>query len=348
MGNFLDGDYGDILAGLKTTLFQPALFETMVAGRDRLRPRIVRRGKTPGHGIGSRWSSHHMGFSGAGIGLSDFLEVDLNEEDLRAAEIVAETRPEALRSFDQIPMLAGDLARQAKLVRPRLAGKRVVFMGDNDATSSVLGLMGTFGSDAPSHMLLLDFDQRVLCQAEALARNYGYAHRLSVRAYNAFDPVPTDLLGQFDVFYTNPPYGSSNQGESARLFITRGIELCQGQGGACGCIILPDDEERPWTRPAMRTTELFLLTHGWSILEKTNGLHQYHLPNDPYLTSGMLWTADVEAGRGVPPLPHAGLRVPPEQQIAHFYGTKVSLPYPHYVQRNGTLDYDWAEGHTTN
>ena len=333
--NAFHDEFGSTVAGL----------ETSSAGRDRLRPRIVQRGNSFGRGISSRWKNYYADIFSSEAGLSSFLDVDLNEEDLRSAEIVAEARPAALRPFDQIPMLAGDLARQAKLVRPRLAGKRVVFMGDNDATSSVLGLMSTFSGEAPSHMLLLDFDQRILCQAEALARKYGYIHRLSTRAYNAFDPVPADLVGQFDVFYTNPPYGSSNQGESARLFITRGIELCQGRSGACGCVILPDDAERPWTRPAMHATELFLLTHGWSILEKINAMHRYHLPSDPHLTSGMIWTTYTEASQKISSLPYAGLRVPPEQ-IVHFYGTKVSLPYPRYVLRDGAFDYNWAEGYT--
>lgn len=275
-------------------------------------------------------------------GLADHISVELEEEDLLAAEIVAEARPKSLRLFDQIPMQAGDLAVQAKIVRPMLSNKRVVFMGDNDGTSLLLGIMGAFGAEAPSHMLLLDFDRRILAQARSLARQHGFADLLDTRAYNAFDPVPDDLFGQYDVFYTNPPYGSANAGGSARLFITRGVELCHSRGGACGCVILPDDNEQPWARPAMRATQTFILARGWEILEKINALHRYHLPSNPGLMSGMLWVSDVEAGRGVTPAPYAGRRVPFEE-IEHFYGTKAKPPYPRYVREDGGYD-EWTEG----
>ena len=276
-------------------------------------------------------------------GLADHLAVDLTEDDLRAAEIVAVARPESLRMFDQIPMQAGDLAQQAKLVRPMLAGKRVAFMGDNDGASLVLGLMGAFGAETPSHMLLLDFDRRILARARTVAQQFGFADRLETCAYNAFEPVPDDLVGQFDVFYTNPPYGSANVGESGRLFITRGVELCHTRGGACGCIILPDDGGRAWTRPAMRTTQAFIIEQGGAIQEKIAGLHGYHLPSNPGLKSGRMWVSDVEGGRNVPAAPYMGRRVRPEE-IVHFYGTKVASPYPRFVTEDGGCDYDWGEG----
>lgn len=279
---------------------------------------------------------------GLASGLAAHISVELTEEDVRAAEIVAEARPDSLRLFDQISMLAGDLAQQAKIVRPMLAGKRVAFMGDNDGASLVLGLMGASGAEAPSHMLILDFDRRILAQARALAQRYGFSDRLETRAYNAFDPLPEDLIGQFDVFYTNPPYGSANAGKSGQLFIARGMALCHSRSGACGCVILPDDAERSWTRTAMRSTQSFILAHGWQIAEKVNALHGYHLPTDPGLMSGMLWVSDVEGGQGVPAIPYTGRRVS-QEEIEHFYGTKVSAPYPRYVTENGEYDYDWQE-----
>ena len=276
-------------------------------------------------------------------GLANHISLELEESDLLAAELVAEARPDALRRFDQISMLAGDLALQAKLVRPMLAGKRVAFMGDNDGASLILGLMGVFGAEPPAHMLLLDFDRRILAQALALARRHGFADRFEGRAYNAFDAVPEDLLGQFDVFYTNPPYGRANEGESARLFITRGMELCHSRGGASGCVILPDDTERLWTRQAMRASQSFILARGWEIQEKINSLHRYHLLSDPGLTSGMLWVSDVEAARGLSTAPYAGRCVSPEE-IVHFYGTKEVSPYPRYIRENGEHDCEWTRG----
>ena len=54
----------------------------------------------------------------------------------------------------------------------------------------------------------------------------------------------------------------------------------------------------------------------------------------------MLWASDVEAGLGMPPARYAGRRVLTEE-IEHFYGTKVKLPYPRYVRENGEYDCNW-------
>lgn len=279
--------------------------------------------------------------------IADHLHVSATERELLAAEQVAMARPEPLRDYDQISMQAGDLLRQVKLMQPLLEGKRVAFMGDNDGASLLLGLLGVQGAAMPARMTLLDFDQRILAAATALAQDAGFGDRFETRAYNAFDPVPVDLAGRFDVFYTNPPYGKGNSGASGRLFVTRGIELCHRQGGACGCIILPDDDERAWTVDAMLATQSFLTEHGWTVREKLNQLHHYDLPKDPGLTSSTLWVRDALKGKGALNMPYTGKRVPAEE-IANFYGRKVPPPYPRYIRENEERDYDWAEEESTN
>lgn len=189
--------------------------------------------------------------------LKDKLLVRITKDDLEAVQIIEQTRPKSLRAYDQIPMHSIDLLCQVKLIASYLAGQSVVFMGDHDSTSLLLGLLSkqqTFSK--PTHMLLLDFDERLLLAANALADQYGFNDILDVRLYNVFDPVPPDLIGQFDWFYTNPPYGCRNEGESARLFITRCCELAR-LDGANGCIILPHDPYRPWTHSAMLATQKF-------------------------------------------------------------------------------------------
>ena len=169
--------------------------------------------------------------------IAKYLRLSETDSELLAAERVAMSRPKSLRDYDQISMHAGDLLKQAKLTQSFLKDKRVAFVGDNDGASLLLGLLGALGGDMPARMTLLDFDRRILASADALAQEGGFAERLETRPYNVFDPVPDDLAGSFDVFYTNPPYGKKNAGASGRLFITRGIELCHRRGGAGGCVI---------------------------------------------------------------------------------------------------------------
>ncbi len=255
-------------------------------------------------------------------------------QDQVLAECVAHARPMPLRAFDQIPMRTDDLARQGRRVAPLLANQRVAFIGDMDGTASFLGLLAACGGPAPAELMVLDFDSRVLESAHLLAVRYGFTDLLKVQLYNCFDPVPPELLGQFDWFYTNPPYGSRNVGESARLFLTRGCELVRTERGS-GCLILPDDPSRPWSRRAMLATQRFLHSHGWTIREKVDFLHRYHLDDDPSLSSSLI-IADRDNSEIGETMSFAGRHVATDE-IPDFYGRSTLSPYPRFIDRDGTV-----------
>ncbi len=269
------------------------------------------------------------------------LQVPITAAEEEALALVEQARPEPLRAFDQIPMRGEDLLRQAKLVLPSLTDKAVAFVGDLDGTAVLLGLLAVRGARGPSRMLVLDFDARVLAAALGLATRHGFADLLVVRRYNCFDPLPNDLVGEWDYFYVNPPYGSHNRGESARLFITRGCELVRTDGGS-GCLILPDDPARPWTQRAMHATQRFLAIQGWVVREKLDQIHRYHLDDDPELPSSLVLVDRVApTDSGIPPMPYAGRRVGFDE-IPGFYGQDVLPPYPRYIDREGKHDDDWT------
>ncbi len=269
--------------------------------------------------------------------LEHLLRIRSTPDELRMAELIDRFRPPSLRIFDQIPMRSHDHVRQAKLIAPYLADQSVAFMGDSDCTSLLLGLLSKCGRPLPSRMLILDFDARLLRVAVDVAKAYGFSHVLEARLYNAFDALPGDLVSQFDWFYTNPPYGSHNLGESARLFITRGCELVRP--GGQGCIILPHDRQRPWTQAAMWETQSFLTQHAWAVNDKVRGLHRYRLDDDRYLTSSLMLVENVE---GVPcqSMPYSDRRVAYDE-IPLFYGRGVMPPYPRYICHDGSVDEDW-------
>lgn len=281
-----------------------------------------------------RYPSDRITDRGAASSVKSRLRAPITSTERAAAELVARARPAPYRAYDQIPMRTDDLARQAKLIAPLLAGRRVAFVGDMDGTASLLGLLAVADGPVPAGLLVLDFDDRVLETAQSLAERHGFAHLLIARRYNCFDPVPPDLLGCSDWFYVNPPYGSCNRGASARLFLTRGCELVQSQGGS-GCLILPDDVLRPWTRFAMIATQQFLHTHGWAIREKLDRLHRYHLDDDPDLSSSLVIVDRVVSGVG-PSMPFAGRHVGMDE-IPNFYGRNTTPPYPSCISRNGVV-----------
>lgn len=267
------------------------------------------------------------------------LRMTFSAAELEAVELVEQNRPRALRNYDQIPMYNRDLLRQAKLIGPYLAGKTVAFVGDIDSTSLMLGMLARCGNPAPARMLLLDFDARVLSAARTMASRYGFAHLLETRLHNFFDPPPADLVGRCDWFYTNPPFGSNNQGASAQLFIARGQELCKVEG-ASGCIIMPYHTNRAWTMQTWLATQLFLVNGGWGVREKVDGMHRYHLDDDPTLTSSMI-LVDAIMGGSLDATSYAGRRVPFDE-IPLFYGCSVQQPYPRYIREDGSFDMDWS------
>lgn len=256
----------------------------------------------------------------------------------RALHIVEGMRPPPLRDYDQIPMRSPDLLRQVKTMAPLLANLTVAFMGDYDGTSALLGLLASRDMPCPARMVVLDFDERLLYQMEAIARQHGFSDRLELRLYNAFDPVPPALVSACDWFYTNPPYGCRNVGESTRLFITRGIELTRSPSGY-GCIIVPcgDTPERAWAQDALLATQRFLLASGWVVSGADAGLHRYQLDDDPDLPSSTLLVESIDASAAPR---YIGRAVEPTA-IPHFYGRSINPPYPRYVHVNGALDFEW-------
>lgn len=265
------------------------------------------------------------------------LQVNVSQVERAMASLVDRKRPKSLRQFDQIPMRPRDHVRQVKVMMPYLADQSIAFMGDSDGTSMLLGLLTTYRSQRPSRMLLLDFDERLLDVARCIAEEYAFDHILETQLYNAFDRLPSHLIGQFDWFYTNPPYGSHNQGASARLFITRGCELTRS--GGRGCIILPHDDERGWTRDAMLTTQRFLCDHGWAVSEKVNRLHRYRLDDDRRLTSSLMLVEQIDDA-AIQPMPYANRPVAFDE-ITLFYGRTATLPYPHFISADGSFDCNW-------
>ncbi len=272
--------------------------------------------------------------------LGEYLNIPVTDQERSAVQLLETVRPTPHRPFDQISMVGEDLVRQTKLVAPLLANRSVAFVGDLDGTSLLLGMLGGLGTALPSKMLVLDFDVRLLRVAQVFAREHGFADRLIVRRYNVFDPLPTDLVGQFDWFYTNPPYGQYNDGASAQLFIARGCELTRTHGSS-GCIILPYDAGRPWTQRASWSTEGFLHRGGWTQRAKIDQLHRYHLDDDRALMSAMI-IADraIDGATSGVAMPYRGQAVPLDE-IPRFYGRSVPMPYPRYIRADGSFDYDW-------
>ncbi|WAS96390.1 bis-aminopropyl spermidine synthase family protein [Nannocystis punicea] len=215
---------------------------------------------------------------------------------MNAVSDVVANRPAPLRMFDQIYMRSADMLIQAEHISRWLSGKRVVFIGDGDALAlTVVHLKGT-GSlkGGPESVHVLDFDERVVNSVRRFAERYGYTKTVTSELYNVAEGLPPHLIGGFDAFYTNPPYGGSNGGNSVKSFIRRGLEATS-KPGALGCTVLADAPEYHWTTLVLREVQTYVLGKGQLIREMIPKFHKYHLDDTPELTSCSLVTEQVES-----------------------------------------------------
>lgn len=213
----------------------------------------------------------------------------MDKFDLRSAvnaiSDVVQNRPMPIRQFDQIYMKSGDMVSQAVFMAKRFQDKRVVFIGDGDSIAlSALHLWKSgVISFAPAHILLLDFDNRIVNAVNRFADKYGFADRIETQLYNVIDPLPSNVVQDRDAFYTNPPWGQSNDGKSVFAFLLRGIEASKSK--ASGMLIIGDDPELDWTQQVLRDSQRMANEHGFLVCEMVPQQHLYHLDDAPTLKS---------------------------------------------------------------
>lgn len=211
-------------------------------------------------------------------------QLDLRQA-INAVSDVIQNRPPPLREFDQIYMKAGDMVLQTSLIAQRFANRDLIFIGDGDSISLCLAYLfhGKVITEGPARILVLDFDERIVNAVKRFATANKMNARIDARLYNCIDKLPEDLLGKFNAFYTNPPWGASNDGESVKVFTQRGMEAC-GEG-AVGAVVIADDSTVPWSARVLAQTQKFALEQGFYVQEMQTNLHEYHLDDAPDLKS---------------------------------------------------------------
>jgi predicted methyltransferase len=256
------------------------------------------------------------------------------EYDLLAQITQHPSRPRPSREMDQIFMKPGSQLNQVKLIAPLIADKDVVFVGDGDCMALTIGYLAEKGIiDGPTYMRVFDFDHRIVSFVKEVATDLHFADRVEAAWYNVREPPPKKSLRKHDVFYTNPPYGSKNEGFSGVAFLARSMEMCKTVGST-GAAILPFDLYEEWSRLAMRRIQSFMLEHGYVVSEMLTEMHNYHLDDRPRLQSGTVIFHRLEERTA--DLFGRALR---DDELAQFYGSSVSR-FPKGIDLNGEIEYD--------
>ena len=269
----------------------------------------------------------------APVPASERRRVDLRKA-INAVSDVVQNRPRPLRMFDQIYMKTGDMVLQSEMIADWADGKRLAFIGDGDAISVCVAYLRArevlnFG---PSHITVFDFDERMV-EAVMNFADRGKIGNLDAKLYNVLDPM--DIEEPFDCFYTNPPWGASNNGESVNVFIERGMESTAHNGA--GVVVIADDDDLEWPKRVLSGVQRFAANQGFYVSRMQRKLHEYHLDDAPDLKSCNLYLAALPGNKAAGP----SSAITDMRRLENFYGLSQQ-PRVHYVRARRRLDYGVA------
>ena len=261
-------------------------------------------------------------------------DIDLKAA-INAVSDVVQNRPRPMREFDQIYMKTGDMVMQSEFVASWADKKRLAFIGDGDSISVCVAYLHARGilNYGPSMTTVYDFDERMVGAINRFADRERLENFQAV-LYNCIDSLPQNKL--FECFYTNPPWGASNNGASVNLFVQRGIEATRFLGE--GMIVIADDPDLEWPQEVLYQVQTFAAAKGFYVSRMMPQLHSYHLDDAPDLRSCNL-TIKARPGNtermGSEPIRDSA-------RLDNFYGrdTRVRVKY---IRERKRLDYGKAD-----
>lgn len=223
---------------------------------------------------------------------------------------------------------------QSEFVARWARGKKLAFIGDGDAISVCVAYLRARGiiDYGPSEITVFDFDERI-CNAIERFADRERLEGLRAQLYNCLDAFPVPAA--FDCFYTNPPWGASNGGESVCVFMQRGMEAV-GYGGEA-LVVIADDDERQWPKQVLARVQEFALANGFFVQKMMPKMHEYHLDDAPDLRSCNLM---FKAVGGASEARKSAAIVEP-QRLSNFYG-RAGNPRVKYVREKVRLEYGKA------
>lgn len=262
--------------------------------------------------------------------MADPHQIDLRTA-INAISDVIQNRPLPLRNFDQIYMKAGDMVLQSEFVARWAHGKRLAFIGDGDAISICVAYLYARGilNYGPSEITVFDFDESI-CSAVERFGDRERLETLHARLYNCLEPFPGPT--DFDYFYTNPPWGASNDGESVCVFMQRGMEATNYAGE--GLLVIADDDELEWPKRVLARAQQFANNSGFFVQKMMPKMHSYHLDDAPNLRSCNLLFKALSGNKP----PGQSTHVTDAKRLENFYG-RDNAPKVKYVREKKRLEY---------
>ena len=138
---------------------------------------------------------------------------DLNQTGIKNIKELLNERPEPDFSLDQSHATPATVINRMLylLKNGDLEGRKILFLGDDDATSLVIGLL-----DLAEEITVIDIDPHVIDFLSGKA-NILSIKNFNVVSYDLRDPLQSNLINNYDLVITDPPYTN----EGLRLFLKR-------------------------------------------------------------------------------------------------------------------------------
>lgn len=132
---------------------------------------------------------------------------------LNKIEEILKTRPEPDFALDQSHAISSTVVNRALylLKKGDLEGRKIVFLGDDDATSLAVGLL-----KLAEEITVIDIDPNVLKFLSESANSLSLK-KFKVIEHDLRESCPTNIVNNYDIVIMDPPYTN----EGLRLFLKR-------------------------------------------------------------------------------------------------------------------------------
>jgi hypothetical protein len=132
-------------------------------------------------------------------------------------EKILENRPEPDFALDQSHAISSTVVNRALylLKKGDLEGRKIVLLGDDDATSLAVGLL-----NLAEEITVIDIDPNVIKFLSESAKTLSIKN-FRVISHDLREPCPTNILNNYDLVLMDPPYTN----EGLRLFLKRAKQV---------------------------------------------------------------------------------------------------------------------------
>jgi predicted methyltransferase len=197
-------------------------------------------------------------------------------------------RPTATTEFDQGFILPDQTVARALFLYSRgdLEEQSILLLGDDDLTSVALALTGL-----AKRITVLEIDTRLVRFLRERQEEYGWKG-FEAREYDARNPLPVELAGQFDIFFTD----TVETIPGITLFLSRCVEGLKGEGSAgyfgqtrIECALAK------WQK-----IQANLISMNFAVTDIIKDFHEYYLDPQMIRNSGYRITENAPFDPGLP------------------------------------------------